>query len=97
MKYYIHILSNTHWDREWYMPHGKYLVRLVKLCDRLLDIMEAQPDYIFIADGQFSMIDDDLQVRPENIDRVKKLVKEGRLEVGPWFTQPLQTLSPALV
>lgn len=93
MKYYIHILSNTHWDREWYMPHEKYLVRLVKLCDRLLDIMEVQPEYIFIADGQFSMIDDYLQVRPENIDRVKKLVKEGRLEVGPWFTQPLQTLA----
>ena len=93
MKYCIHVISNTHWDREWYMPHEQYLVRLVKLCDRLLSIMETQPDYIFVADGQFSMIDDYLQVRPENEARVKKLVSEGRLEVGPWFTQPLQTLA----
>lgn len=92
-KYYVHILSNTHWDREWYMPHEKYLVRLVKLCDRLLDIMEKEPRYIFIADGQFSMIDDYLQVKPMNLQRIKKLVGEGRLEVGPWFTQPLETVA----
>lgn len=77
-KYYVHILSNTHWDREWYMPHEKYLVRLVKLCDRLLDIMEKEPRYIFIADGQFSMIDDYLQVKPMNLQRIKSLsVRDG--------------------
>ena len=91
-KHYIHILSNTHWDREWYMSHEKYLVRLVNLMDRLLDIMKTNPDFIFISDGQFSMIDDYLSVRPEKSDEVKKYVSEGRLEVGPWFTQPLETL-----
>ncbi len=91
-KTYIHVLSNTHWDREWYMSHEQYLVRLVSLMDRLLDIMEKKSDYIFICDGQFSMVDDYLKARPENTDRVKVLVSEGRLEVGPWFTQPLETL-----
>lgn len=91
-KYHVYVLSNTHWDREWYMPHEKYLVRLVGLCDRLLDIMEKRPDYVFITDGQFSMIDDYLKARPENTERVKKLAAERRLEVGPWFTQPLETL-----
>ncbi len=91
-KYHIHVVSNTHWDREWYMPHEKYLVRLVALMDRLLHIMEDQKDYIFVCDGQFSMVDDYLSVRPENTDRIKAFVKEGRLEVGPWFTQPLETL-----
>jgi len=91
-KHYIHILSNTHWDREWYMSHEKYLVRLVNLMDRLMDIMKANPDYIFISDGQFSMVDDYLTVRPEKAEELKKYVAEGRLEVGPWFTQPLETL-----
>ena len=91
-KYYIHILTNTHWDREWYMSHEKYLVRLVNLMDRLMDIMKANPDYIFISDGQFSMVDDYLTVRPEKAEELKKYVREGRLEVGPWFTQPLETL-----
>ncbi|MBO5796925.1 MAG: hypothetical protein J6R77_01080, partial [Clostridia bacterium] len=89
---HIHILSNTHWDREWYMSHEKYMARLVELCDRLLDILEAEPTFIFVADGQFSMIDDYLAAKPENRVRVERFVKEGRLEVGPWFTQPLETL-----
>ncbi len=89
----IYIISNTHWDREWYMSHEKYLVRLVKLCDRLVGIMEKNENYIFISDGQFSMIDDYLRIRPEMTERVRTLVKEGRLKVGPWFTQPLETLT----
>jgi len=92
MKTKVFVISNTHWDREWYMPHEKYLVRLVSLCDRLVAIMEDQPDYIFISDGQYSMIGDYLAARPEMIDRVKALVSAGRLKVGPWYTQPLETL-----
>lgn len=74
------------------MSHEKYLARLVELCDRLLKILEAEKEYIFICDGQFSMIDDYLQARPEKRAKVEQFVKEGRLEVGPWFTQPLETL-----
>lgn len=91
-QYHVHVLSNTHWDREWYMSHEKYLVRLVSLMDRLMDIMKKDPDFIFICDGQFSMVDDYLTVRPEKAEELKGYVKEGRLEVGPWFTQPLETL-----
>ena len=39
-KKHLHFISHTHWDREWYMSHEKYLVRLVSLMDRLMDIME---------------------------------------------------------
>jgi len=92
MKTKVFVISNTHWDREWYMPHEKYLVRLVSLCDRLVAIMEEQPDYIFISDGQYSMIGDYLAARPEMTDRVKALIAAGRLKVGPWYTQPLETL-----
>lgn len=91
-KFHIHVLSNTHWDREWYMSHEKYLARLVELCDRVLEILEKEKEYIFICDGQFSMVDDYLQARPENRSKVEQFVSEGRLEVGPWFTQPLETL-----
>jgi hypothetical protein len=74
------------------MSHEKYLVRLVSLMDRLLDILAKNPEYIFISDGQFSMVDDYLQNRPERAEELKGYVKEGRLRVGPWFTQPLETL-----
>ena len=38
------------------------------------------------------MVDDYLKARPENTDRIKALVADGRLKVGPWYTQPLETL-----
>ena len=37
-----HVVSNTHWDREWYQSHEKYLVRLIELCDRLVFLMERE-------------------------------------------------------
>jgi alpha-mannosidase len=90
--YDIHLLSNSHWDREWYMSHEKYLARLVPLMDRLVTIMKTQPDYIFVMDGQYAMLEDYLAIRPEMTDTVKGFMAEGRLKVGPWYTQPLETL-----
>ncbi|MBR5615788.1 MAG: hypothetical protein IKW66_03110, partial [Clostridia bacterium] len=91
-KYDVHLLSNSHWDREWYMSHEKYLARLVPLMDRLVEIMKTQPDYIFVMDGQYAMLEDYLAIRPEATDNVKTWMAEGRLKVGPWYTQPLETL-----
>lgn len=88
----VHMLSNTHWDREWYMSLEKYRVRLVKMMDRLVKVMEEKPEYQFTTDGQYMVIKDYLDVKPEMEDRVKALVREGRLHVGPWYTQPLETL-----
>ncbi|MBQ9415234.1 MAG: hypothetical protein IJU20_00110 [Clostridia bacterium] len=91
--YQVFVLSNTHWDREWYMSHERYLVRLTSLCDRLLALMEKEPGYIFLFDGQCAALTDYLDVRPEQTGRVRRLVREGRLLVGPWFTQPLETIA----
>ncbi|MDE6357764.1 MAG: alpha-mannosidase, partial [Eubacteriales bacterium] len=39
----------------------------------------------FHLDGQTILIEDYLQVRPENRDRLKKLIEEKRIHIGPWF------------
>ena len=41
----VHVVSHTHWDREWYLTHEQFRLRLVALVDRLLDLMESRPDY----------------------------------------------------
>lgn len=87
-----HILSNTHWDREWYQSHEKYLVRLVELFDRLTNILETQPGYRFMTDGQFALVEDYLTARPEKKEQLEKFVKNGQLLIGPWYTQPLQNI-----
>ncbi len=88
----IYIISNTHWDREWYMSLEKYRIRLVKMLDRLINIMEREPEYIFVTDGQYMMIEDYLAVRPQMKGRISELVRQDRLLIGPWYTQPLETL-----
>jgi mannosylglycerate hydrolase len=80
----IHLVPHTHWDREWYLPFQSFRLKLVGLVDRLLDLMEADERYRFTLDGQLATIDDYLEVRPEAEERIRRLVEEGRLAIGPW-------------
>jgi mannosylglycerate hydrolase len=63
-------------------------VRLVDLLDQLIDLMEKNEDFrYFTLDGQSVILEDYLEIRPENESRLKKLIKEGRILIGPWYTQ----------
>ena len=85
----IHLVSHTHWDREWYRPFQYFRTRLVFLIDKVLKILENDPEYrFFLLDGQSIPIEDYLQVRPEQKDVLKKFIQSGRLIVGPWYIQP---------
>lgn len=88
-KLHCHVISNTHWDREWRYPFQSYRMDLVDMMDRLLDLMEKRPDYrAFFLDSQTVILEDYLEIRPENHERISKLVKAGRLQIGPWYTLP---------
>lgn len=81
-----HIISHTHWDREWYLPYEKHHVRLVQLVDALLDKLDGDSEFkSFYLDGQTIILEDYLQVRPENKERLEKYITEGRLLIGPWY------------
>jgi mannosylglycerate hydrolase len=80
----VHLVPHTHWDREWYLPFQSFRLKLVGLVDRLLDLMEADERYRFTLDGQLATVDDYLEVRPEAEERIRRLVEEGRLAIGPW-------------
>jgi mannosylglycerate hydrolase len=80
------IVPETHWDRAWYEPFQEFRIRLVKLFDKLLDLLDNQPEYkVFVFDGQTIILEDYLEVRPENEERVRHHIEEGRIEVGPWY------------
>ena len=82
-------VSHTHWDREWYRTFEQYRIRLVQLIDKLLDLLEADPDYLhFMLDGQTIILDDYLAIRPEQRPRLEALIRSGRLQIGPWYILP---------
>jgi mannosylglycerate hydrolase len=85
----LHLVINTHWDREWRWSFRETQRRLCDAMDLLLNTMEAQPEFrSFLADSQAAMVDDYLDARPEHRERIEKLVRDGRLFVGPWYTLP---------
>lgn len=82
----ICLVSHTHWDREWYLSHAKHNYRLIRFLDRLFDTLEHKSaPASFHLDGQVILLDDYLEVRPDRRAQVCRLVKEGRLKIGPFY------------
>lgn len=78
------IVPHTHWDREWYLPFQQFRLQLIGLLDQVLQRMEDDPRQRFTLDGQTVAVEDYLEIRPEQRERLAALVKAGRLAVGPW-------------
>ncbi|MGV9330071.1 glycoside hydrolase family 38 N-terminal domain-containing protein [Streptosporangium sandarakinum] len=81
----IVVVPHTHWDREWYLPFQRFRLGLVRLLDEVLDTMAADPAYRFTMDGQLAALEDYLEIRPERLGEVRRLVAEGRFAAGPWL------------
>lgn len=85
----VHVLPHTHWDREWYDPYPAFRIRLVELLDELLPRLDTDPAFThFQLDGQMAVIDDYLEVRPHERERIERLARAGRLSMGPWYVLP---------
>lgn len=86
MKKKVHIISHSHWDREWYLPYEQHHMRLVELMDDLLMLFETDPEFkSFHLDGQTIPLDDYLAVRPERREAVHAATESGKLKVGPFY------------
>ena len=88
-KFKIFLFSSTHWDREWYQYFQGFRWRLVNTVDDLLDKLEKYPEFdVFTFDGQTIVLEDYLEIAPENKERLAKLIKDGRIIIGPWYVMP---------
>ncbi len=87
MKETVHIISHSHWDREWYLPFDRHRVKLVELIDTILRLLDDRNSGYngFFLDGQTIVIDDYLEIRPENREKIISYMKQGRLGAGPWY------------
>lgn len=89
----IHMISHNHWDREWIFT-AEYANRwLPTFFDNLFAMLEKEPDYRFVLDGQMLIIEDYLRQLPPNKVAAKerdirKYVRIGQLLIGPAYLQP---------
>lgn len=84
-----YVIAHTHWDREWRYPIWENRMYLRDLMKELLDTLEKDDEYkSFLMDGQVIAILDYLEICPEDRERVEKLIRENRIQIGPWYTLP---------
>lgn len=79
---------STHWDREWYKPFQGFRYDLVKTTDKITDALESGKLACFTFDGQTIVLEDYLEIKPQNRKRLESLIKSGKLKVGPWYIMP---------
>jgi mannosylglycerate hydrolase len=85
----LHVISHTHWDREWYLTFQQFRLKLVHLIDKLLEILAEDPDFkYFMLDGQTIVLNDYLLMRPEMEEVLRKHIQSGRILIGPWHILP---------
>lgn len=86
MKKTLHIIPHSHWDREWYQSFEAHRMKLVELFDAIIEEMEKSEEYTYYhMDGQFIPVEDYLEIRPHMKERLQKLVKANRIQIGPWY------------
>ena len=74
------LVLHTHWDREWRYPLWENRMYLCNMVDELLHILDTQPDYrSFVMDGQTVIIEDYLEVRPENREKIENISAKAEL------------------
>lgn len=84
----VHIVPHMHWDREWYFSTEESRILLVNNMEEIMEMLENHPDYpYYVLDGQTAILEDYFAIKPENKERVRKLVQSGKLIIGPWYTQ----------
>lgn len=83
------IVSHTHWDREWYLPYHRFRTNLTGVVGKVLDALDSDDGFeCFVLDGQAVALEDHLEVRPRDRERIARLAACGALSIGPWYVLP---------
>jgi alpha-mannosidase len=86
MKPTYHIVSHSHWDREWYFAFDRFRAMLVDMIEDLFALFERDPEFVsYTLDGQLAAVMDFLEVRPERTETIRRLVQTRKLFIGPWY------------
>ena len=91
-----YLVSHTHWDREWYLTFSRFRSMLAGVVRGVLDALENDEHFEhFCLDGQSVVVEDYLDVHPEDEPRMRRLVEQGALSLGPFYILPDEFLVSA--
>lgn len=87
MEKVFHVIPHTHWDFEWYFSTHESLIQLIYHMDEVMSGLESGESDTYLLDGQLSIVEDYLAHCPEQTERFSRLVQQGKLKIGPWYSQ----------
>ncbi len=88
----ITLVQHTHWDYEWYFTTYQSNVLFHFHVKELLYALDNDLIENYILDGQTNIIETYLNMFPEDREKIIKYNKEGRLKIGPWYSQADQMI-----
>lgn len=86
MKKKVIAYLHTHWDREWYREFEVFRLRLIRVFDHVIELLEKNKIPCFYFDGQTSALEDYLELNPDKEVVIRKLIKQKKLFIGPCYT-----------
>lgn len=86
MKKKVIAYLHTHWDREWYREYEVFRLRLIRVFDNILELLEKGKIPSFYFDGQTAALEDYLELNPAKEQLVRRLIKQKKLFIGPCYT-----------
>ena len=85
MKKKVIAYLHTHWDREWYREYEVFRLRLIRVFDNILELLEQGKIPCFYFDGQVGALLDYLEFRPGKEALVRRFCAEKKLFIGPCY------------
>ncbi len=90
----LHIVPVARWDRTGYQPFQESRLGLVAALDRLIEGLAAKPGGgSLLLGGQTILLEDYLEIRPQQAESLATLIQSGQIEIGPWYVRPAEFLS----
>ena len=86
-KIIAHCIHHTHWDPFWYFTSQDSMVVFSYNIKEMLRAFETDKIKDFFLDGQTAAIDEYIDVHPEDKAKIRQLVEENKLIIGPFVSQ----------
>ena len=83
-----YVVNHGHMDIEWYMPLRSYRFWTIEALDELCRIAREHTDFVtYVLDGVTCVLDIYLEARPDARKEIEKLITNGKLAIGPFYSQ----------
>ena len=86
-KIIAYVTSHGHMDIEWYQPLDTYRYWMSEALEMLSEFQKENKDQTYILDGSVFPVEAVLKLHPEYEEKLKDLIKNRKLLVGPFYTQ----------